>query len=159
MTPDSRRRTGRVLAAASVCALILIAPVRGFAADAAAPADSAAPPAHARANHDRGIEARITSLHDQLQITPDQEAQWAGIAQALRDSAAAARGANAGRRGGSRNAVETLRAQQAAAAARAEGLKTVLTAFEPFYASLPEAQQKRADTAFSHHRGPRTTTP
>src|SRR5579872_3408488 len=34
------------------------------------------------------VEARITKLHADLKITPDEESNWSGVAQAMRDNAA-----------------------------------------------------------------------
>src|SRR5580704_4640343 len=34
------------------------------------------------------VEQRITQLHAQLKITPDQESKWNDVAQAMRDNAA-----------------------------------------------------------------------
>lgn len=33
------------------------------------------------------IETRITSLHKELRITPEQESAWNGVAQAMRENA------------------------------------------------------------------------
>ena len=33
------------------------------------------------------VEQRITQLHTQLKITPDEESKWNGVAQAMRDNA------------------------------------------------------------------------
>jgi hypothetical protein len=35
------------------------------------------------------VEQRITNLHADLKITPDEENQWNGVAQAMRENASA----------------------------------------------------------------------
>jgi protein CpxP len=51
-------------------------------------ASQSPPPAGATEIKPETVEQRITSLHTALQITPNEEADWTGVAQAMRDNAA-----------------------------------------------------------------------
>jgi hypothetical protein len=54
-------------------------------------AQAAVTPAAATTAETKGetVEQRITDLHASLKITPAEEAQWNGVAQAMRENAAA----------------------------------------------------------------------
>jgi len=98
------------------------------------------------------IEARIKSLHEQLQITPAQESQWAAVAQAMRDSANQMQTLIQQRTQGVKTmtAVDDLHSYQAIARAHLEGLNKLVPAFETLYASMSDAQKKNADGVFQH---------
>ncbi len=101
------------------------------------------------------VEERIKTLHAKLMVTPEQEAQWSDVAQAMRDSEANVssliqeRHKNAG----SMNAVDDLESYQTIAQAHADGLKQVNAAFKNLYATMSDAQKKNADTVFDHYEG------
>ena len=87
-----------VAIAALMGATMLASPLTAARADTAANAaiqlaQAAAPqnPAAAGATETKGetVEQRITDLHAALKITPDQDAKWNGVAQAMRENAAA----------------------------------------------------------------------
>ena len=96
------------------------------------------------------VETRIKSLHDQLKITPAQEAQWATVAQAMRDSASKINALIQQRAQSAKtmSAVDDLHSYQAIAQAHADGLGNLVPAFETLYASMSDAQQKNADAVF-----------
>jgi len=116
----------------------------------ATPAPANAPPP-APSPADR-VDAHIKKLHDQLQITPAQESQWATVAQAMRDSAsnlktlAEARAKNAD----TMSALDDLKSYQAIAQAHLDGVNKLVPAFSALYASMSPAQQKNADLVFRH---------
>ncbi len=162
------KRNGGILAAAMMTALISGAVSFAIPAQAdmqlaqagqapppgATPAPPNAPPPSSMnkpAPADR-VEARIKSLHDQLQITPAQESQWAAVAQAMRDSAhqmqtlVQQRAQNAK----TMTAVDDLRSYQAIAQAHLDGLNKLVPAFDTLYASMSDAQKKNADSVFKH---------
>jgi protein CpxP len=158
----------RGLAAATVLgALVLASPLRAATIDApaAAPATQLAqttppaspPPATAPTKRHRSpvdrVEDRIKTLHEDLHITPDQEAAWAPVAQAMRDQATAMQQAIQQRRQNpSLTAVDDLKAYEAIADAHAEGLRKLVPSFEALYAALSDDQKKEADLLFSQSR-------
>jgi hypothetical protein len=156
------KRTGGIMAAAMISAMILGAvsfaiPARADmqlaqAGQAPPPGATPAPPnAPAPAPADR-IEARIKSLHDQLQITPAQESEWAAVAQTMRDSANQMKTLINQRMQSAKTstAVDDLHSYQAIAQAHLDGLKKLVPTFETLYASMSDAQKKNADTVFQH---------
>ena len=96
------------------------------------------------------VEIRIKTLHDELKVTKEQDAQWETVAQAMRDSEAnmaklvETRKANKG----TMSAIDDVKSYQAIAQAHADGLAKFIAAFEPFYNSLNDAQKKTADSFF-----------
>jgi uncharacterized membrane protein YqiK len=89
------------------------------------------------------VEAKITSLHQRLQITPAQEAQFNALADIMRQNARAEASAppppaNAG-------AIESLRAEIQYDEMELAGMKRFLPALEALYATLSPAQQQAAD--------------
>jgi hypothetical protein len=103
------------------------------------------------------VEQRITSLHASLEIAPNEESDWKGVAQAMRDNAAAIEKLVAERTAQSpqgMTAVEDLQAYQKFAQAHVDGLKNLISAFDTLYNSMPDAQKKVADQVFQgpHHQ-------
>jgi hypothetical protein len=109
----------------------------------------------------RFLEGRIAFMKAVLQITPAQEGQFNGLADALRANAKdrettfAAFMAN---RGKHRTAVERMERREQVAKLRVQQQDRMLTAFKPLYAALTPDQQKVADHMFGHghramHRG------
>ena len=158
------RQTG-FMTAAALCALMIASPV--FAADddqaapdqamtgPAAPAASSQPmqPAvAAKKSTDKGVEAHIKALHDQLKITSDEEEMWGKVANVMRTNIADMQAAMKDRmdKAGTLNAVDDIRSSQAMAAAHADGLTKLADAFATLYAAMPEAQQKLADKVFAN---------
>jgi protein CpxP len=99
------------------------------------------------------VEQRITQLHAQLKITPDQESKWNDVAQAMRDNAAAMDKLVAEKRQkGPQNmsAVDDLQTYQQFAQAHVDGLKNLTSAFKSLYNSMPDDQKKNADQVFAN---------
>ena len=124
--------------------VVLTNPFTGSAATVETGASNSRP-AHA---HD--VESRIKTLHNALHITPDQEAAWKNVADAMRENA---------------KAMDELRSQQAkdeltatapnminaygkSTDAHADAIKKFAAAFDPLYEGMPPAQKKTADTVF-----------
>ncbi|MGO8920618.1 MAG: Spy/CpxP family protein refolding chaperone [Stellaceae bacterium] len=100
------------------------------------------------------VEARIKSLHHDLAITPDEEPQWQAVAEVMRDNARTTGALVAQRVADAKTmtAIDDLRSYAAIADAHAAGIKKLAAAFEPLYASLSDAQKKKADEVFRGHR-------
>jgi protein CpxP len=100
------------------------------------------------------VEQRITTLHNQLKITPDQEAKWTPVAQAMRDNAATMDKLAMSKQGkapAATTAVEDLETYQQFAQAHVDGLKNLTAAFKDLYNSMPDAQKKSADVVFDRY--------
>ncbi len=105
------------------------------------------------------VEQRISLLHDELKITPDEEADWAPVAQAMRDNEAAMQKLVAERTAQSPqtiNAVEDLKTYERFTQAHVSGLKTLIASFETLYGAMPDSQKAVADQVFHKFgaRGP-----
>ena len=97
------------------------------------------------------VEQRITTLHASLNITPAEEAQWNGVAQAMRENAAAMEKLVATNRTTppqNMTAVQDLQSYQQFAQAHVDGLKNLISAFSTLYNAMPDAQKKNADQVF-----------
>ena len=98
------------------------------------------------------VEANIASLHESLQITPAQEAQFNAVANVMRQNAQAEASApqpppaNA-------SAVESLRAEIQYDEVELAGMKRFLPALEALYATLSPAQRQTADAIFRQGPG------
>jgi hypothetical protein len=98
------------------------------------------------------VEASIASLHERLQITPAQEAQFDAVANVMRQNARAEASApqpppaNA-------SAVEYLRAEIQYDEVELAGMKRFLPALEALYATLSLAQRQTADAIFRQGPG------
>jgi protein CpxP len=116
-------------------------------------AQTAATTAAATSTETKGetVEQRITTLHASLKITPDEEKSWNGVAQAMRENAAAMDKLVATNRTTppqSMTAVEDLRSYQQFAQAHVDGLKNLTSAFSTLYDTMPDGQKKNADEVF-----------
>jgi periplasmic protein CpxP/Spy len=103
-------------------------------------------------NKGQTVEQRITNLHAALKITPAEETQWNGVAQAMRENAAAMDTLVATNRTTppqNVSAVEDLKTYQKFAQAHVDGLKNLISAFGTLYDAMPDAQKKVADGVFS----------
>jgi periplasmic protein CpxP/Spy len=106
------------------------------------------------------VEQRITNLHASLKITPEEETQWNGVAQAMRENAAAMDKLVATNRTTApqnMSAVDDLKTYQQLAQAHVDGLKNLISAFGTLYNAMPDAQKKVADEVFNtagHERAP-----
>ncbi|MGD0232347.1 MAG: Spy/CpxP family protein refolding chaperone [Syntrophorhabdales bacterium] len=99
------------------------------------------------------VEARIKELHTKLNITPAQEGLWNNVTQAMRDNAKTMETLIKARseKMGTMTAVEDLKAYGEIVEAHADGIKKFVSAFEPLYAGMSDAQKKSADTLFRYH--------
>jgi len=97
------------------------------------------------------VEQRIASLHTALKITPDEDAKWNDVAQAMRENAAAmdklvAEGRTTPPQG--MTAVQDLAMYRKIAQAHVDGLKNLIASFTALYSAMPDAQKKVADGVF-----------
>jgi len=134
-----------LIASAAVCAIAFGGPSSALAAGVTSTSAD-------EMRHGGSVESRIKDLHDQLGITPGQEAQWSGVAQVMMDNSSAIESAvqDRAQKAKGMSAVDDLLSYQAIAAAHAEGLKKFAAVFAPLYSAMPEAQQKNADAVFAH---------
>jgi periplasmic protein CpxP/Spy len=99
------------------------------------------------------VEQRITKLHADLKITPDEEKKWNDVAQAMRDNASNMEKLIAEKRQKApqaMTAVDDLNTYQDFAQAHVDGLKNLTSAFKSLYDSMPDAQKKNADQVFAN---------
>ncbi len=102
------------------------------------------------------VEQRITTLHEQLAIAPDQETLWGAVAQAMRDHAKMVQQAIDQReQNPAMTAPDDLKAYEAIIDANAQGMQKLVPAFQALYASLSDDQKKKADVLFSRAHHPR----
>jgi len=150
--------TRSVAIAALLSAAVVAGPVTARAdATATAPmqlaqaaAPQATPQAAAEAQSDT-IEQRITDLHASLKITPEEDAKWNNVAQAMRENAA-----NMQKLGAETTtqapqdmtAVQDLKNYQKFAQAHVDGLKNLISSFSTLYNAMPDPQKKVADQVF-----------
>jgi len=92
-------------------------------------------------------DARIKYLHDRLRITAEQESLWDAVAQAIRDNAGdlAPLLRERFRATTSGSALDLLRSYEMLGDAQLDGLKRIITAFDPLYNGLSDSQKKIAD--------------
>jgi len=105
------------------------------------------------ADQGQTVEQRITQLHAQLKITPDQEAKWNSVAQAMRENAANMEKLVAEKhQKGPQNmtAVDDLQTYQQFAEAHVDGLKNLTSAFKSLYNAMSDDQKKNADQVFAN---------
>jgi protein CpxP len=130
---------------------LLGAPVAAFAQTAAPahPARSTTEQALLR-NQSANVDAHITLLHRELQITPAEETQWAAFAQVMRDNAAQMDAAFSQRGGAlaTMNAVQDLQSYAQISQIQSDNMQKLATAFQTLYASFPASQQKVVDGVF-----------
>jgi hypothetical protein len=99
------------------------------------------------------VEQRIANLHAQLNITPEQEPLWTGVAEAMRGNIADMEKLIGERRQSTpehSTAIDDLNAHQALAEAHLDGLKRLNAAFKVLYDAMPEAQRRNADKVFEN---------
>ena len=97
------------------------------------------------------VEARITSLHAELKITPEEDAMWNGVAQAMRENVADIEKLVAEKRTQApqnMTALDDLTTYQKFAQAHVDGLKNLTSAFTSLYDAMPAAQKTNADQVF-----------
>jgi protein CpxP len=116
---------------------------------------SATPQTHAAeavtATKGETVEQRIATLHASLKITPDENAKWDAVAQAMRENASNMDQLIAETRKTApqdMSAVDDLKLYQKFAQAHVDGLKNLISSFATLYSAMPDAQKKVADTVF-----------
>jgi len=154
-----------MVTAALVAGAVLISPVTTARAEEAptvpivhpspAPATPQPNPAAASAlpNQVETVEARIVTLRTTLKITPEQEAKWGEVAQAMRENAANMYQLVAEKRGQNPaevSALDDLLTYQKFAQAHVDGLKNLTEAFTALYEIMPGEQKKIADQVFQN---------
>ena len=107
-----------------------------------------AQPAQPRQN----VEASISELHQRLQITPAQEAQFGAVANVMRENARTEASAPQ-QPPANASAVDDLRAFIRYSEIEITGLKKMLPALEALYATLSPAQRRAADAVFRQGPG------
>jgi hypothetical protein len=102
-------------------------------------------------------EARITSLHAKLRITPAQEGLWSSATTVMRANAKTMEPLKQARydRAPTMTAVEDFTSYAEIADAHADGIKRFVPAFTALYDSMSDAQKKTTDTLFRRGDGPR----
>lgn len=128
------------------------------AAAVTTPAFAADAPTAAKATADKPVEradARIKELHDALKITPDQEAKFGKVADAMRDNAKEMSAAVEKREEAKQttSALDDLKAYQQITQVHLDGLKALIPAFEDLYGTLSDTQKATADDLFKHGMG------
>ena len=102
------------------------------------------------------IAGRIAFLKAELKITPQQEAQWSKVAEAMSVNAKATDAARAQISEGPKTAVQALETRGHMAETMAKNTERLLVAFRPLYQNLSPDQQKMADEILAghfHHHG------
>src|SRR5579859_1751220 len=97
------------------------------------------------------VQQRITDLHASLKITPAEETQWNGVAQAMHENAAAMDkvvATNETTPPQNLTAVQELQTYQQFAQAHVDGLENLIAAFSTLYNAMPDDQKKVADQVF-----------
>jgi hypothetical protein len=109
------------------------------------------------AQRNMDVEKHIKDMHAKLQITPDEESQWAKVAQTMRDSAIELEKAIDQRQAMLVNAtaLDDLNAYGDIAQAHVDGVKKLASSFSALYASMSDDQKKLADDVFAQrvHQG------
>jgi periplasmic protein CpxP/Spy len=165
MSPLSRKITNSspLLRTVAIAALMgttmLVSPLTGARAESAtslpvqlAQGGQKSPDAKA-ATEAKGetVEARITKLHADLKITPDEQSKWDSVAQTMRDNATAMDKLVATKRTQdpkTLTAVDDLNNYKEFGEAHLAGLKDLTSSFKALYDSMPDAQKRNADHVF-----------
>jgi glutamine synthetase adenylyltransferase len=143
--------------AALIGAAVAASPLVSARADSASNSTSMTTAPHSKAgagamqSKAETVEQRIASLHAALQITAQEETDWNGVAQAMRDNAAAMQKLGAtdtATAPQTMTAVDDLKTYQKFAQAHVDGLKTLTSSFETLYNAMPDSQKKVADQVF-----------
>ncbi|KVD72955.1 hypothetical protein WS62_09195 [Burkholderia sp. ABCPW 14] len=130
-------------------ALALTAALAHAQAPASMPAAAAASAPSAAARHEARVEERITYLHNQLKITPEQEPQWKTFADTMRDNGATmARLYRERIENKNASALDDMKQYAELTQTNADGAKKLADAFAPLYANFPAEQKTLADSTF-----------
>jgi cell pole-organizing protein PopZ len=96
------------------------------------------------------VDARITKLHDKLQITSSEEPMWSKVAGVIRSNAEAMQQAYAQRHGhmDTLDASRNLHSYAKSAEVHAHNMARFADAFDSLYRAMPTDQKKVADQVF-----------
>ena len=134
---------------ANSCAGVLMAQ----AAPGSSSGGASAPQQPSRSRPMTDVEARISELHKQLQITPAEEPRFKTYADVMRENAQAMQALFAQRaQNPDRTAVGQLRWYAKLTAAHAEAVSKLVPPFEVLYQSMSDQQKKLADAVFAQLR-------
>jgi periplasmic protein CpxP/Spy len=142
--------------AALAAGLLLPAVALSSGAFAQTPATSTAPAPKAKAavrktmSPEQRVEQHITQLHKQLEITPEQQAQWDQFAQVMRDNAKSMDQVLQQRAAGfgTMNAADNMQSYAQIAQQHAQDTQKLATAFQTLYGAMSDDQKKNADAVF-----------
>jgi hypothetical protein len=97
------------------------------------------------------LDAHIKSLHDELQITKAEEADWAQFAAVMRANADDMNQAFQARASvGTMTAPQNMQSYAQLAQVHADGMQKLSAAFQTLYATFPAPQKQRADAVFQN---------
>ncbi|MFN3853936.1 MAG: Spy/CpxP family protein refolding chaperone [Phreatobacter sp.] len=110
------------------------------------------------------VDARLAAFKAMLRLRPDQERHWPALETALREAAnqrfqrmterfERRREMREGRGPAAQDPIQRMRAASERMAEGAATLRKIAEAAQPLYASLDEAQKRRAERMFMHRRG------
>ena len=121
------------------------------------PATTPAGPAmmqQAAPKHENALESRISSLHDQLKITADQEKKWQSVANVMRSNAKESHELVMEKRKDEANltAVADLNAYADIEEAHAKHVRKLAKVFGELYGAMSADQKKVADQVFHEHK-------
>jgi len=147
------RNTSPIALFARPLAIVALAGTALFVNSPVLAADPGTAVPHKAVHHSKNetVEDRIADLHKSLKITADEEANWAVVAQAMRDNDAALKtlvAARTSEAGDKLSAVDDLKMYEKFAQAHVDGLKNLIGAFETLYAGMPDQQKLVADGVF-----------
>lgn len=148
MTIITRHAATTLARALTISALFGATLLGGTALSSAAFAQTAAISTDAKAE---SVEQRITSLHESLKITANEETVWMPVAQTMRDNAAAMQKLVAEKKAQSpanMTALDDMTNYQAFAQAHVDGLKKLNATFKTLYEAMPADQKAVADETF-----------
>ena len=96
------------------------------------------------------VEAHIKELHNKLNITAAQQAQWDSLVQVMRDNAKAMSDLQKqrGQDAKAMTAVDAVKSYQAVIEAHEAGMAKFVPAFQALYDSMSDAQKASADSMF-----------
>ncbi len=110
------------------------------------------PAAQQPATRDQEVQRQVDELKKQLQITPNQEQQFAAFAEVMRNNAQAMDSAMRQQtQNPAKNAVDDLKAVQQLAETQLDGLKRLVPVFQSLYDSFSDQQKKTADAIFGRN--------
>jgi hypothetical protein len=129
---------------------------------AAAPAAPGPMMMQAAPKHEgNALETRITSLHEQLKITAEQEKKWQAVAKVMRSNAEASHTLVMEKRKDEANltAVADLNAYADIAEAHAKHVRKLAKVFGELYDTMSADQKKVADDVFRQHKAKSSAEP